>query len=254
MAKKSVSKEPDGRIYEEHLYKPVREFLIKQGYTVHAEVKDCDVAAMKGEELVVVELKKSLSIELLIQAVKRQKIADSVYIAVPKPKKLLYTRKWEDICHLVRRLELGLILVSFYGDKSTVDVILEPIHFDRLRSVQKGKTKRARLIKEFEGRHGDRNVGGSTGKKLMTAYKEGALYIACCLRKYGDLTPKKLRELGADLKKTTSILSNNYYGWFYNVRKGLYGLTEEGLKALTQHNELAVYYDGLIETREREKL
>ena len=71
---------------ETDLYKPVYDYLVRQGYTVHSEVKNCDITAIKGEELIVVELKTSFNLKLLAQGAKRQRIADSVYVAIPVPK------------------------------------------------------------------------------------------------------------------------------------------------------------------------
>jgi hypothetical protein len=232
----------DNKILESDLWKPVSDFLIGQGYTVRSEVKDCDITAIKDEELIVVELKRNLSVDLLAQAVKRQKAADLVYIAVPKPRRLLGNAKWKDISHLIRRLELGLILVSFKGEKGLVEIPIEPEPFDRLKSRQINKRRRESIIKEAKGRYKDSNIGGTTGKKLVTAYRESSILIACCLEKHGPLTPKKLRELGTDTKKTTSILSENHYGWFEKIERGMYGIAEEGKKALLQYKELATYY------------
>jgi hypothetical protein len=237
------------KILEIDLYNPVRDVFIEHGYTVRSEVKDCDITAIKDEELIVVELKKNLSVSLLAQAVRRQKAADLVYIAVPKPKKAFANSKWQDICHLIRRLELGLILVSFKGKKGFVEIPIHPIPFDREKSKKINKKKRDIIIKEAKARFMDFNVGGSSGKKLLTAYRENAIFIACCLIQFGALSPKKLRELGADSKRTTSILSENYYGWFEKIGRGLYSINETGKEALVQYKELADYfYDKLDKT------
>lgn len=230
------------KILETDLFKPVNDFLVKQGYTVRSEVKDCDIVAMKDEELVIIELKRNLSVELLAQAVKRQKTADIVYVAVPKPKRLIGNAKWKDIIHLLRRLELGLILVSFKGDKGMVEVAVQPAPFDREQSRKMNKKKREGIIKETKSRYMDGNVGGSRGTKLVTAYKESAIFIACCLERKGPLSPKQLRELGTEPKKTNSILSENFYGWFDRIHKGLYTINEIGKDALKQHAEFAEYY------------
>lgn len=234
------------KILEEDLCRPVSEFLVKQGYTVRSEVNYCDVTALKENELVVVELKRNLSVNLLSQAVKRQKAADLVYIAVPKPKRMIGNSKWKDICHLIRRLELGLILVSFKGEQAFIEIPIEPMYFDRDKSKAMNKKKRENIIKEINGRHSDLNIGGSTGKKLVTAYRENALYIACCLNRFGPLSPKGLRELGTDNKKTISILVENHYGWFEKVQRGVYYINDEGKKALDQYKELSEYYNNKI--------
>ena len=94
--------------------------------------------------------------------------------------------------------------------------------------IQKKLQKKQELIKEFDARYGDCNTGGSTGKKLMTAYREMAIHTACCLIKYGPLSPKNLRQLGTDEKKTTTILRKDHYCWFEHKARGLYDINENG--------------------------
>jgi hypothetical protein len=73
---------------ETDLYLPVKRHLEAQGYTVKAEVKGCDVVAVRGEEIpVIVELKQAMSLALLYQAVDRLTIAEHVYIAINRPKR-----------------------------------------------------------------------------------------------------------------------------------------------------------------------
>lgn len=234
------------KILEVDLFKPVSDFLIEQGYTVRSEVKDCDIAAVKEEELVIVELKRNLSVDLLAQAVKRQKSADIVYMAVPKPKKLKSNSKWKDIIHLVRRLELGLILVSFKGKKGIVEIVAHPAPFDREASRRSNKKKREGIIKEAKSRYIDANVGGSTRTKLVTAYKENAIFVACCLEKYGPMSPKQLKVSGTDKKQTYSVLRGNHYGWFEKIEKGIYSITDVGKDALLEHKQFTEYYNDKL--------
>jgi len=230
------------KILEIDLFKPVSDFLVDQGYLVRSEVKDCDIAAVKDEELVIVELKRNLSVDLLAQAAKRQKSADVVYMAVPKPKRLKVNSKWKDIIHLVRRLELGLILVSFKGDKGFVEIAVHPTPYDREASKRGNRKKREGIIKEAKGRYLDANVGGSTRTKLVTAYKESAIFVACCLDKYGQMSPKQVKELLSDETKPAAILSQNYYGWFDRVEKGIYMINDAGKTALKEHIQFTEYY------------
>lgn len=239
-------------IKEEDLYDPIKDYFEGLGYKVNGEVKNCDVTALKDDQLIVVELKKNLTVALLSQAVDRQRTADLVYIAIPKPKKFKLNAKWRDILHLLRRLELGLIFVSFKKDLNVVEVVQHPLPFDRNKSMQINKRKRNLLVKEIEGRNRDLNKGGSRGKKLVTAYREAAIFIACCLKEYGALSPKKLRQLGCDEKKTTSILYENHYGWFQRIEKGIYSITEEGLKDLQEYGELTEYYRSQLVQKEIE--
>lgn len=231
-----------GCVSETDLYGPIRDFLTDQGYTVRSEVKDCDVAAWKDGQLLIVELKKHLSVDLLIQAVKRQQLTDAVYLAVPKPSKFKATSKWEDLCVLLKRLRLGLLYVSVRGRRAWVEVALEPVLGGGESERKRYAKQHGAFIREFQGRSLDGNVGGSTGKKLLTAYREDSLQIACLLEGYGPLALKQLRELGTVGKKTASILQKNFYGWFIRVGRGRYALSEAGKKGLTLYQEMVDYY------------
>lgn len=229
-------------ISESDLFEPIQDYLIAQGYTVNAEVKNCDITAVKDDELVVIELKKSLNISLLIQAANRQKFADSVYVAIPtRPGKRL-PRHFKGACHLLKRLELGLILVSFLKTKTKVEIIFHPCEFKKRKSH---KAKR-NIIREISGRTGNFNKGGSTGTQIITAYRESAIHIACFLLEYGELSPAKLRQMGAS-KKTQAILLDNHYGWFDRVKRGVYTLHDQGKKALKQYPDLVGHYKVLVE-------
>lgn len=242
MRKKRSSSEPENKFLETDLYPPVRDFFVRQGYTVRSEVKDCDVSAFKDGQLIIIELKRNLSLELLSQAVKRQKLTDLVYMAVPKPQRMAWNQKWRDLFHLFRRLELGLIFVSMQGDTPRVEVAIDPQPFDRSRSMVQNQRKRNQVLKELQSRTIDGNLGGSQRKKLVTAYRESAIEIACCLEMFGPMSPKQLRDLGTDPKKTASILRDNFYGWFDHLERGLYGLSQTGKESLRIYNDLAEYY------------
>ena len=55
---------------ESDLYLPLKRFLISQNYEVKGEVQDCDVVAIRGKEApVVVELKLTLNLDVVLQAV-----------------------------------------------------------------------------------------------------------------------------------------------------------------------------------------
>lgn len=221
---------------EEALYQPVKRFLEEKGYTVHGEVKYCDVAAVKDDDLIVVELKKNLSVELLTQGVLRQKLTPNVYVAVPKWKKLKKGDSLKDILYLLRRLELGLLLVDV--EKDMVEVAVEPKPFDLEKSRKRMQGKRSALLTECNMRTLDCNVGGSRGKKLVTAYREQAIGVACVLKVYGPQTPKEIRAHGGDAKKTYSILRDNYYGWFEKCEDGKYFLTEAGFADIDVYSAL----------------
>lgn len=233
------------RILEEDLYMPIHDYFTEQGYMVHGEVKDCDITLSKDNELIIIELKRTMSLKLLTQAAKRQQMTRSVYIAIPQPKYSVYTKKWKDLCYILRRLELGFITVSFKNSTGRVQIVFDPSPFDRQKSMQSSKKRREALLKEIRHRHINYNKGGSTKTRLMTAYRENAVHIACCLKRLGNLSPHKLRELGTG-NKTQSILYKNFYGWFEREGRGIYRLSEKGEEVFRLYPELIDYYNGII--------
>lgn len=214
------------------MYPPLKEWLEEGGYTVNAEVNGCDVVARKGDDVVVVEMKLSLNLDLLLQVVERQGVADSVYAAVPAPK--AWDKRWRRLMRLVRRLEAGLILVHLESAVPRVEVEFHPLGCERR---QKPSERRA-LLKEMAGRTLDLNVGGTTRMKRVTAYRERAILVAAGLERIGPCSPKALRALGTG-EKTLQILSGNHYGWFERLGKGVYGLTGMGRDGLLEYGELA---------------
>jgi len=234
------------QLRETDLYQSLVDYLTSLGYIVRGEVNGCDIAASRGDDLVVIEMKRAFSTRLLVQATKRQRLTDSVYIALPKPKQ---TPHWRGIRHLIRRLELGLIFVCFHGRrKPTVEVIFHPLPYQR----QKRKRLTRAVLAEMSARSGDFNQGGATRTKIVTAYRENAIQIACHLDAQGPMSPKQLRALGTG-PKTHSILYSNFYGWFERVDYGVYALSSNGRQAISEHPDLAEILRKQIEDAEANK-
>ena len=237
-------KNDETKLYEVDLYKPVKDFFTAEGYDVYGEVNDCDVVAVREDELIIVELKLRLNMDLVMQATKRQRLSDQVYVAIPKPKLSFRSQKWRDICYLMRRLEVGLLIVSLEKNEEQIKVIHHPTPFDRKKSMQQSKKRRNRLLSEIEGRTGDFNTGGSNKLKIMTSYKENCIHIACCLIHHGPLSSKSLREIGTG-EKTYQILHKNYDGWFEKVERGIYAISETGINGVKEYPDLVKYYNEL---------
>lgn len=213
---------------ETDLYAPVKAFLEGQGYDVKAEVKGCDVVALRGDDApVIVELKQGLTIALLLQGVDRQAMSDFVYLAVERKPSAAFRRGLRDAVKLCRRLGLGLLSVRLVG--GVVEVHCDPAPYQP-RKISKRKSA---LLGEFHRRSGDPNTGGQVGKKLMTAYRQDALKIAAHLDIAGQGRPAELREC-LEVPKAAAILSANHYGWFYRVERGVYALSDAGAAAVKE--------------------
>ena len=199
------------KLLESDLYGPVRDYLQDLGYEVKGEVKSCDVTAMRDGELIVVELKRGFTLELIYQAINRQRVADGVYVAVPLPKRGYMSPHIPEMKSLCRRLELGLIFVGFTSRGiAQVDVAVHPKEASVPRRDRK---RRLAVIREHESRTGSSNTGGVTRKKILTAYKEQALAVARLLRDQGPMRAEDVRKLGGP-PNTGVILGRNALGWF----------------------------------------
>lgn len=215
---------------ETELYEPVRRFLEDGGMRVRAEVMHCDLAAALDDMLTVVELKTTLNLEVILQAVDRQLTADFVYIAVPRKERALKSERWRRLVLLLRRLELGLLLVSHDGERR-VEAVLQPVPYD----LKAGRSQRAKLrrkmMKELMERVTDANTGGSSRTGILTLYREKALKVLALLCERGEATPAELRRLGADERMTQPILYDNHYRWFEQAGRGRYRVSEDGCRA-----------------------
>ena len=207
------------------------------GYKVNAEVKDCDITAVKDGELIIAELKRSLSVNLLAQALDRQKTGAEVYIAVPKPKR--YSPKtYRDTLYVIKKLELGLIFVNLRDEFSYAEIVQNPQEFKPVKTDHK---KRKAIVKEIDGRSIDTNTGGVNGRKIATAFTEKCINLACLLTARGPSSPKELRALGAD-ENCAAILRRNNYGWFDRIEKGIYAINDKGKTEAAKYPELCGYY------------
>lgn len=225
---------------EEDLYAPLKRTLQSLGYEVKGEVEGCDVVAVRTDEAgdeeppVIVELKLQLNLKVILQAVDRFAISESVYVGIPADLKT-YTRERKRVLKLFRRLGLGLITINpkVGGRKGKaptgiVHIILDP----NPTRPKPDKRRAARLKHEFETRVGDPTPGGlGPRKKQLTAYRQRAILIARHLKKEGAT---KASEVASDLSepKARAIMYDNVYGWFLREGKGIYALSERGKKEL----------------------
>lgn len=223
-----------GKLRETDLYPPVKSFLERQGYEVKAEVGAVDVMAMRGDEPpVIVELKIGFSLSLFHQAIARLAVTDLVYVAVPRPTGKRGLKALNENTVLARRLGIGLITVRL-RDKF-LEVHCEPGPY----APRKSKKKQGRLLKEFSRRVGDPNDGGATRFGLITAYRQDAIRCARFLAVHGASKGSKVAEW-AEVPTATRLMRDNHYGWFVKIEKGVYGLSKEGRRGLTDYGDEAV--------------
>ena len=209
---------------EVDLYRPLKHFLTQQGYEVKGEVQHCDVIAVRGDErVVVVELKLSVNLTVVLQALDRLQITDTVYIGVPKGIVVLKKQR-KQIVKLLRMLGLGLIVIDPTAGVGGVDVLCDPSGY-KPRQV---KQRTHQLLGEFMHRVGDPNAGGSSVRRgIMTVYRQKALAIVEYLREHGETKAAIIARSLAE-PRTRVILYDNVYGWFDRLGKGVYALSPRG--------------------------
>lgn len=216
-------------IKETDLYQPIKSLLESQGYEVKAEIGAADVMAVRGdEEPVIVELKTAFSLALFHQGVERQAITDFVYIAVPRGSGKPFLKALKNNKSLCRRLGLGLITVRMKD--GFTEIHLDPAPY----KPRKSKVKQQRLLREFTKRVGDPNEGGSTKTTLMTAYRQDALKCLLHLSREGP-TKASIVAKSVDVDRARNIMSDDHYGWFERVEKGIYDITPKGKSAMKDY-------------------
>jgi hypothetical protein len=218
---------------ESDLYLPLKRFLESQNYEVKGEVQECDVLAVRGEEVpVVVELKLSFNLNVVLQAVERLALTPKVYIGIPRRCGILNKRR-RQIIKLLRMLGLGLVALDPDLVTGSVEVLLDPGEY----KPRKSKHRKERLLGEFMKRVGDPNLGGIEKRKgIMTAYRQRALAIGWFLKENG---PTKASSVAHTLRepKARNILYRDVYGWFDRKSFGVYTLSPRGKQEISLWGE-----------------
>ena len=211
---------------ESDLYPAVKSYLESQGYEVKAEVGAVDVMGLRGgDDPVIIELKAGFSLSLFHQAVARQAVTDDVYICVPRQSGGRSGKALKDSARLCRRLGLGLMTVRLRD--GFTEVHCDPGPYRPVKS----KTRKGRLLREFQRRVGDPNLGGQTRAGLVTAYRQDAILCARHLAAQGAAKGSVVAK-ATGVARATRIMADDHYGWFERVATGIYGLTPKGAEAV----------------------
>ena len=214
-----------GRVTETDLYPPVKAWLEALGYEVKAEIGPVDVMAVRaGGDPVVVELKAGFSLTLLQQAVARQAVTDTVYVAVPRWSGKSGWRAFKGNVGLCKRLGVGVLTVRL--EDGFVQVHADPTEF----RPRKSKTRRDRLLSEFARREGDDYV--VNGQKIWISRAEHSdLMVLLC-----RTTP---REECAKPSDGMSVL-------LVDMREAVgNGLTIRPVRTMLNHATTELFFDDL---------
>jgi hypothetical protein len=126
-------------ILETSLYRPVKVFLQGLGFVVKGEVRDCDLVALKGDNLPVVvicELKLTFNLELILQGVDRAPASDEVWLAARLSSRARGRESDARFRNLCRMLGFGLLGVLPNGQVEVLVSRTAPIPRKNTRRVQ----------------------------------------------------------------------------------------------------------------------
>lgn len=214
---------------ETDLYQPILNLLLDHGYHIKAEINHIDIFGIKDNQTIAVEMKNTISLKLIYQAVDRLQIADQVYIAVPEQAIKSHKQQMKYLNLLLKKLNIGLISVS--GDKAYI--LYER---DQLIKPPKRNVRQRKTLHEFNQRENHINIGGTKDKKV-TAYKEKVIRIAHMLEKMKKSSPNQLKAY-TGINQTSEILRNNFDGWFEKIDRGIYQLSDKGQKEITYYRDV----------------
>ncbi len=233
------------KIYEKDMFPIIKDFFEKQDYKVNAEVKGCDIVISKDDYLAVIEMKLNLNITLVYQALDRLDITNNVFIAVKKPKKR-YMKERSKMTKLAKRLNIGLIIVDPTLKTNNIEVVYEPSETKRAKNTKKTQA----VQKEIQGRRFDNNIGGNNKTKLITAYRDMSIRLACICEVFTVISPKFL-ETTFGIEKSYPILYNNFFNYFEMFGKGDFGLSDAGIEMLksSEFKELISIYRQEIQDK-----
>ncbi len=219
---------------EKELFNPIKKYFESRGYTVDGEVDGMDMYMKRGEETAAVELKQTLDFRVFQQAALRQKLVDTVYVGTFNPKNMR-SKAVRDKIYILKRLGIGLIAVSKRTGRVELisDAVVSPLeNFKKLNH-----TRSEHASEEFNKRRTKGNTGGVTGEKLITSYREDALLVLDALVELGGEAKGKDVAALSGIKRATTIMHSNFYGWFKKVSTGVYSVTDAGYNALEEFEE-----------------
>ena len=215
-------------IRETDLSAPLKAWLQRQGFEVKGEVGAADLVGVRGDDLVIVEIKTGFSLALFHQGIDRLAVTDHVFLAVPAGGR---TKALRRNVQLARRAGLGVLTVR--PRDGFVEVLAEPGPYAARRSPKKA----ARMRRAFDRLEGDPNAGGAVRQGLVTGYRQDAV---TCARHIAEHGPSRGAEVKAatGVSAATQVMAGNPYGWFLRVARGVYDLTDAGRQGLIDWGDL----------------
>lgn len=157
------------KIKESDLNPTAKQFLRDQGCTeLYGEILDIDLVGVNGNLIYAIELKTTLSIKVLEQALNRKAYANYVYVAVPHDK----LAKHYDLISPVFRLFLethGIGLIGLYAENRNDKYIQNHYEIYKHAKINRHNKGKGYLKKYFNDMYKDMD-GGMTSAERISPY------------------------------------------------------------------------------------
>ncbi|ATF13535.1 hypothetical protein A616_16595 [Brevibacillus brevis X23] len=163
---------------ESDLYEPVKKWLEQNGYSVFSEVspryssRRVDVVGVNPESVAVVELKLSLSLDLLDQAVNwsNRKYANYIFIAVPWNRKGSPRIDNDLVRYICDQFKIGVLFVQ--KDKNELYINDKPYMKAKYIKVNNKELNFRETIEQFKQEYINSELkGGHSGGGYITQYR-----------------------------------------------------------------------------------
>lgn len=162
---------------EADMFEPLRDYFEGAGYEIYSEVVlpgggRADIVAANAQQIVCIEMKKTLSMTLIDQVIERKRSFAYVYIAIPE-RKVGFPRFLERI---FRKYGIGILYVHSDGSIQTERAAVYRRAFDKKTDI------RAYLKQEQKYAL----AGGSKGGGYITDYRLMIIRVRRYLEAKGD--------------------------------------------------------------------
>lgn len=220
---------------ETDLAKPVIEYLESFHYDVYQEVSCgagvADILGVMGRKIWIVELKKSLSIQLLEQAIKRLQWAHYVSICIPMP---------------LSKSSIDSLLVNEILDNYGIGVFFVNTHYFQpgAKSVSVNKSPKLNrhvpekhlnmLLRSLDPRMKNNKAGCVSGER-WTPFKGFCEEVTVLVNRHNGITPIEMaKQLRSEYYSTSKDAAN---AAVYYARMGLI----QGIEARNENRRLHLY-------------
>lgn len=218
---------------ETDLFEPVKKWLEDGGYEVYSEVLmnrsdyRADIVALCKPVVTVVEMKTSLTLELLGQAVRWKGFANYIYIAIPKRRRYHIPRYVET---LLLREGIGLLEVAErYGE-----VVCKPHYHVQPKFHRRISNRLRDSITEY---HKDFSPpGGHQGGGYITPYRVTMIRVQEYLKR------RYLNDGWATVKEILENVSTHYSSPKSSLAKALVTLEQDWCETKKENGKLYFRY------------